>query len=209
MEADYPEDEVKFLVQGFNKGFDIRYEGPKQRQSKSNNIPFTPGVGNKTEMWNKIIKEVEEGRVAGLYEEIPFENYIQSPIGLVPKAWNKTRLTFHLSYDFKDNTGKVSEETKSLNACTPCKKCTVMYNDLDAAIENCIKMSKRVLKKNGTKVIFLGKTDLLSAFRVLPMRKDCFCWLIFKAEDPNGGKTKYFIDKCLPFRASISCALHQ
>ena len=31
------------------------------------------------------MKEVKVKRLAGPYEEVPFENYIQSPIGLVPK----------------------------------------------------------------------------------------------------------------------------
>ena len=61
----------------------------------------------------------------------------------------------------------------------------------------------------GVKVIFLGKTDLLSAFRVLPLRLESFPWLILKAEDPKDGKTKYFVKKCLPFGASISCSYYQ
>ena len=157
-------------------------------------------------MWNKIMKEVEEGRIAGPFDDIPYDNYIQSPIGLVPKAGNKTRLIFHLSYDFKEDD---MEPNNSLNACTPKEKCTVKYNDLDAAIENCIRVAQEAMKKEGTEIVFLGKTDLSSAFRVLPTRKDCFCWLIMQAVDPSDGKTKFFIDKCLPFGASISCALYQ
>ena len=30
-----------------------------------------------------------------------------------------------------------------------------------------------------------------------------------KAEDPSDGTYKFFVDKCLPFGASISCALYQ
>ena len=33
--------------------------------------------------------------------------------------------------------------------------------------------------------------------------------MIFKAEDPSTGQYKYFVDKCLPFGASISCSLFQ
>ena len=45
------------------------------------------------------MKEVKEGRYAGPFESIPFDSYIQSPIGLVPKDGGKdTRLIFHLSY---------------------------------------------------------------------------------------------------------------
>ena len=127
---------------------------------------------------------------------------IQSPIGLLPKKGNKTRLIFHLSYD-------VPVEEQLLNANTPRDICSFKYNDLDQAVKNCILMSKQAELLNGTPVIYLAKTDLSNAFRVLPLQICCFCWLVFKTEDPRDGKTKYFIDKCLPFGACISCALYQ
>ena len=119
----YDTDAINFLEDRFTNGFDIGYKGPQIRQSSSKNLPLR--VGNKTDLWNKIMKEVELGCVAGPYNEIPFENYIQSPIGLVPKAGSnsgKTRLIFHLSYNFKDE--------KSLNYNTPREKCSVTYRDL-------------------------------------------------------------------------------
>ena len=35
------------------------------------------------------MKEVKAKRFAGPFKNIPFENYIQSPIGLVPKSGNR------------------------------------------------------------------------------------------------------------------------
>ena len=70
------------------------------RRSRSCNIPFS--VGNKQELWAKVMSEVEAKKYAGPFEEIPLENFIQSPISLVPKEGNKTRLIFHLSYDFAE-----------------------------------------------------------------------------------------------------------
>ena len=70
-------------------------------------------------------------------------------------------------------------------------------------------MSERAEIINGHKVVFLGKTDLSSAFRVLPLKRKCFQWLIMKAEDPRDGRIKYFVEKCLPFGASISCSHYQ
>ena len=58
-------------------------------------------------------------------------------------------------------------------------------------------------------MVFLGKTDLSMAFRVLPMKISCFYWLVLMAEDPTDGRMKFFIDKCLPFGASISCSHYQ
>ena len=48
------------------------------------------------------MKEVNEHRYAGPFNELPFKYHVQSPVGLVPKAGNKTHLIFHLSYDFGD-----------------------------------------------------------------------------------------------------------
>ena len=157
-------------------------------------------------MWNKIMKEVQLKRVARPFDKVPFKNFIQSPIGLVPKAGNKTRLIFHLSYDFKD----LEIKDNSVNACTPKDMCSVQYNDLDSAVQSCLEVFEEALK-SGEKslVIFLRKTDLTSAFRVLCMNKLSYCWLMFKAIDPLDGKVKFFVDKCLPFGASISCSHYQ
>ena len=123
----YDEDETKFLVKGFSQGFDIGYEGPQTRRDTSKNIPFRNGIGNREELWEKVMKEVALGHYAGPYEEIPFENFMQSPIGLVPKAGNKTRQIFHLSYEFRNGN-------HPLNYHTPKEKCSVKYHDIDTAI---------------------------------------------------------------------------
>ena len=88
-ESSYDEEEVAFLQEGFTRGFDIRYEGPLERQSEARNLPLH--IGSQTELWNKLMDEVEVGRVAGPFDVILFDNYIKSPIGLVPKLGsNKT-----------------------------------------------------------------------------------------------------------------------
>ena len=215
-DSGYDKKEAAFLVEGFRQGFDIGYQGPKIHQSTAANIPFTDRVGNNLDMWNKIMKEVKAKRVAGPFNNIPYDNLIQSPIGLVPKAGNKTRLIFHLSYEFGD--GKEDCTQGSLNSHTPRELCTVKYKDLDTAVQYCLNLVRNVKleevkddnqDEDTETVVYLGKTDLTSTFRVLPLKIECFCWLIFKAKDPKDGKYKYFVDKCLPFSASISCALYQ
>ena len=213
------------MEKGFSEGFDIGYRGPTNRQSNSKNIPLK--VGSEVVLWNKIIKEVKLGRVAGPFNgSLPFEHYIQSPIGLVPKAGNsgKTRLIFHLSYDFGDN-----EDNKSLNKHTPHELCTVKYNDLDHAVTNCLSALnevKQVLQRKKEsdlvnqvsnilfqevmeETIFLGKNDVQSAFRLVPLSFLCWPWLVMMARNHSTRVWQYFIDKCLPFGASISCAIFQ
>ena len=82
-QAGYDQEKINYLYQGFMNGFDIEYAGPQVRRSFSNNIPLK--IGSKTQLWNKLMKEVKLKRVAGPYDDVPFDNFIQSPIGLVPK----------------------------------------------------------------------------------------------------------------------------
>ena len=96
------DDKISKLVNGFQHGFDPGYRGPMERKNKASNLPFKPGVGDRLDMRNKIMKEGKLGRYVGpfLEEKLPFDFFMQSPIGLVPKAGGKTRLIFHLSYNF-------------------------------------------------------------------------------------------------------------
>ena len=208
-ETNYDPVETEFLVKGFRQGFDIGYRGPERRRSKSKNIPLT--VGSKTELWNKIMKEVKLGRVAGPFEEVPYQFFIQSPIGLVPKAGDaQTRLIFHLSYDFNGD----QEEEKSVNHHTPKELCTVKYRDLDHAVNNYLQL-KSIGEANQSRVsgyrpiVYGGKSDIKSAFRVAPLLRKCWPWLIMLAYHPITNQAQYFVDKCLPFGASISCAIFQ
>ena len=202
--TNYNPQEIRFLVDGFTSGFSLNYRGPCNRKDTSKNIPFMPGIGDSLEMWNEIMKEVKANRYVGPFENIPFEYFIQSPIGLVPKAGRQTRLIFHLSYDFPNGN-------KSVNYWTLKELCTVKYNDLDHAVDNSIKMihqlkSEQLEIKN---TLFYGKMDLKSAFRQAPLKESMWPLLILKATCPSTGSTFYFVDKCLPFGASISCSHFQ
>ena len=73
--SEYIPSEIEYLEQGFTHGFDIGYRGPQKRQSSAKNLPLR--VGSQTELWNKLIKEVKVKRVAGPFNSIPFDNYIQ------------------------------------------------------------------------------------------------------------------------------------
>ena len=112
VESEYSPEKTKYLIEGFTKGFSIGYDGEQDRQDLADNLPLN-GLGTKVDLWNKVMKEVGLGRYAGPYQRqnLPFKNFIQSPIGLVPKAGGQTRLIFHLSYDFHFH--------QSVNANTP------------------------------------------------------------------------------------------
>ena len=74
------------------------------------------------------------------------------------------------------------------------------YPEFDKAIQLCIKAG---IKCN------LAKSDMTTAFRNLGIAVKHFCYLVMKAESPIDGKIYFFVDKCLPFGASISCSNFQ
>ena len=61
----------------------------------------------------------------------------------------------------------------------------------------------------GPIIIYSSKGDLESAFRVLPLNWGSWAWLIMMAQHPESGEWQFFVDKCLPFGSSISCAHFQ
>ena len=149
-------------------------------------------VGNPTILWNKVMKEVKLKRYAGPFTAPPFENFIQSPIGLVSKDGGRdTRLIFHLSYP---RTGD------SVNSGIPSEECSVIYPQFDEAVKLCLEAGKSANA---------SKSDMASAFRHVPLRLADFCLLVMKAVCPANGRTYFFVDKCLPFGSSISCKIFQ
>ena len=217
-EANYDKKKTEYLVQGFSEGFEIGYDGPTNRRDLAKNLPLS--IGTHADIWEKIMKEVKLSRYAGPYEQIPFDTFIQSPIGLVPKDNGaKMRLIFHLSYDFKRNGVKTSN---SVNHHTPVVKSSVKYNDIDHAVANCLELNRQYkaglwndiykeIEFGDTEQpkLYFSKTDAVSAFRNLPIKPEHRRWLILKAYHPKTMKLYYFVDKCLPFGASISCAHFQ
>ena len=225
MESGFNKQQGQFLVNGFRNSFDIGYRGPLKRNNKSCNIPIK--VGTLDDMWSKIMKEVQLGRHAGPFSEIPYDSYMQSPLGHIPKAGRQTRLIFHLSYDFG-----TQEDRKSLNFHTPADMCSVKYNDLDYGIRTCLDLVRKSDCHDGEdeagtsgdsreadfkdeitdhvmSTIFLAKSDLKSAFKILPILPSQRKFLVMKCASPQTGKTMYLVEKCLPFGTSLSCARFQ
>ena len=139
------------------------------------------------------MKEVRANHYAGPFSKVPFDSYIQSPIGLVPKdGGNKTRLIFHLSYP--------KNGTTSINHNTPKNICKVKYPDFSEAIQRCIHEGIGCT---------CGKSDWTATFRHFPIGRQYWRYLVMRAKNPTDQKWYYFIDKCMPFSNSISCAHFQ
>ena len=181
-EAGYEESKRLFLFEGFSNGFPLGYENPRKIQVTSRNLKLV--VGDEVDLWNKVMKEVGLLHFAGPFESIPeqFKNdFIQSPIGLVPKDGGKDlRLIFHLSHP-----RKLQEDGSSLsvNGNTLKSRTKVKYPDFSEAIVRCLKEGFPC---------FLSKSDNRSAFRNLGILPAQWRYLILKAKCPLDGK-EYFL----------------
>lgn len=171
-----------FLYEGFKQGFKIQYQGPRQQRFCKNLLSVQQHENIVAE---KLQKEVSLGRIAGPFNFLPFSNLHCSPIGIVPKKEiNEFRLIHHLSYP----------DGASINDFIPDELCSVSYTTVDDAIKQIKKLGKSCL---------LAKTDIASAFRILPVHPDDHELLGIQF---NG---YFYYDKCLPMGCSISCSIFE
>lgn len=134
---------------------------------------------------NKIQKELSAGRIQGPFLIPPYKEYVVSPIGLQPKKQpGEFRVIHHLSYP----------HGRSINSGIPCELSSVNYGTIGQAIKF-IKMLGRGC--------FLSKTDVKSAFRLIPIRPDEYHLLGFKWQG------MFYFDACLPMGCSTSCAIFE
>ena len=167
------------IINGFKHGFPIHYSGPR-RLIMSKNLKSARSYPNVIKQ--KIKKELEAGRLGGPFPFPPTPTFRVSPIGLVEKKNSQDfRLIHHLSYP----------EGNSVNDFIDPKLCTVNYTSFDKAVELVQQLGKGCL---------LGKSDIKSAFRLLPVSPNDFDQLGFFFEG------EYYFDKALPFGCSISPA---
>lgn len=178
----YPLQEVAAeLVRGFEEGFHLHYEGPREAfECKNLKSAFT----NPEQLRDKLQSEIDLGRIAGPFNERPFSNLRVSPIGLVPKKSGGWRMITNLSYP----------KNFSVNDFIDPSLTATYYTSFDKAIETVQRLGVGA---------WLGKKDIKSAFRLLPMHPDDYVLLGMKFQN------KYYIDKCLPMGCSISCSLFE
>ena len=87
-----------------------------------------------------------------------------------------------------------------MNSGIPKSKTSVRYPDFEEAIKLCL--------QEGV-ACSIAKSDMSSAFRHVPLKKDQWFLMVMKATHPITKEVWYFVDKCLPFGSSISCAIFQ
>ena len=178
----YPAEEKTLLVNGFTHGFRVPHDGdlpPPSHKSLSSAIEHRAAVQE------CINTELAASRIAGPFDSPPFDNLVLSPIGVVPKKVpGKFRLIHHLSYPLGN----------SINSGIDKQFTTIQYHDVDMAIQLLLQIGQGA---------YLAKTDIKSAFRLLPVHPDSYHLLGFYFDGA------YYFDKCMPMGLSISCQLFE
>ena len=134
---------------------------------------------------DKLSQEISLGRMAGPFAMPPFSDFQCSPIGLVPKSTpGEYRLIHDLSYP----------KGASINSEIPREYTTVQYDTLDTFLA--------FVKTCGPGAL-MAKTDIKSAFRLIPVHPDHYKLLGIY------WRNQYYYDCCLPFGCSASPQLFE
>ena len=177
----YNETKRRFLFLGLMFGFKLHYRGPFTSKYSDNH---KSALARPNEVLEKLQKEHKKGHIEGPFSKPPFEPFIISPIGLVPKKDSgKYRMIHDLSHPKHDGT--------SVNAHIPREYCAVKYEDFDVVAD--------LIVKNGPGC-YIGKIDIESAFRIIPIHPSDYWLLGLKF------RNDIYFDKRLPMGASISCS---
>ena len=173
---------VAFLREGFEFGFTIPFEGPLPVERSKNLVSAGqyPHVVS-----SKLQIELQSGRVAGPFLHPPFEDFVTSPIGLVPKKVpGEYRLIHHLSHP----------NGRSVNSGIDKTFTSVSYHSVDNAIDLISELDQ---------VVYLAKTDVKSAFRIIPVNPDSYHLLGFQWQQ------RFYYDRTLPMGLSASCQIFE
>ena len=119
-------------------------------EQKSKNL--TSAFDLKSNISEKINKEINKGRVAGPFEKVPLSNFRSSPIGLVPKKMpGDYRLIHYLSWP----------QGSSVNDQIDPNIRTVKYSCFDDAVTIVNNLAQTVTWQNATKKCIQVTTNTL------------------------------------------------
>ena len=168
----------RFLIDGFVHGFRIGSEDPVYTV----NIPGNHGsaLSHPAILAAKIQKEISLGRFIGPFTSPPFDKFVCSPLGLIPK---KQPGRFRLIHDLSFPRGA------SVNSSISPENTSVQYEN----IENV---------KNGRHCL-MAKADIEDAFRLLCVHPDDYHKLLLTY---NGA---FYYDRALAMGISSVCQLFE
>ena len=171
------------ISSGFRHGFDLGFRGHASCNLQTSNLSSAkehPLVVDKA-----IDEEIAAGRLMGPFHSPPFDRFQINPIGVVPKK---------APGSFRFITNLSSPVSNSINDSIHDIFAEVSYSTIDDAIRHIIAVGPGA---------FMAKTDIESAFRLIPIHPHQYHLLVFKWRD------SYFFDRCLPMGARSSCQIFE
>ena len=173
-----------YLLEGFSTGFRIGFQGNINTAINVRNLPSA--TENHGVLQTYIQSEVNAGRADGPFNSPPFQHFIVSPIGAIPKRsiTTKYRIIHHLSYP----------HGKSVNDGIPDHLASVKYATFDDAITLLSALGRGA---------FMAKTDVQNAFELIPISRHDYHLLGFKFDN------QYYYDKTLPMGLKSSCQIFE
>lgn len=174
--------ERDFLLTGISQGFRITSADSHFVSVDCKNYLSATCVDNFSKVESQIRTELELGR----YIQVAEKPVIISSMGAVPKSDpNKIRLI----HDCSRPVGRNLNSYASVNS--------VKYDSVDEAT--------RLLSPGG----YMAKIDLQSAYRSVPIHRDCYTTTGIKWTFSGSEDTTYMFDSRLPFGASMSPGIFQ
>ena len=174
----YPSSIINILISGLSCGFPLHYQGNHRAFEASN---LLSALENPQVVDMKLSKELAACRIVGPFTSPPFPSFRVSPLGVVPKkVQGDFRLIRHLSFP----------KGRSVNDGIAAEDTSVRYATIADAI--------RLIKLAGPGC-FLAKTDIKSAFRIIPIHPNDYPLLGMK------WRGRFYYDRCMPMGCSSSC----
>ena len=172
----------EYLFNNFTSDFDLGNNSPIFSSCPRNSVSvnFLPQQARR-----KLHKEIQAGRMAGLFGQPPFDPFHICPIGLRPnKTPGQYRLIHDLSYPY---------DFSSINYNIPQSAKQVSYSFAGKAIQ----LIQKLL--HGA---YAAKTDIENAFKLIPVKPSVYPKLSIFFEDQ-------YYDKTLPQGCASSCRIFE
>ena len=107
------QDRVCYVLNGLSHGFSLEYEGQQSFRAPDN----LPSADTKPELiWERLYKEVQLGRMWGLFKEPPFQHLMCSQSDWYPKKDSEEmRMIMHLSFPYGSSINDFIDQDKSIH----------------------------------------------------------------------------------------------
>lgn len=131
--VDYDSDQASYLINGFTHGFRLGCTSVPSSCVPQNHKST---LGHPDIIEDYIQTGLNKGRIAGPFSNKPFEQFVVSPLGLVPKgSTGKFRVIHDLSFP----------KNQSVNSNIPRENSAVQYDSIDQVVDLVQRLTLKML----------------------------------------------------------------